>query len=170
MGSTRSFTPRFSTQVSPSCTCSSNSNPYCSPEQPPPCTNTRSIRFGFPSPRIRSPTLRAAAAVNWSAGVSRTASVVLISYGLWSMVGSLSRRSRGTFRNGFPFVRNAGQLTHDLRAQRHFNDTVVNVPLDAGSGSKDDALVGEDVPSDASIQHNAPRFHVALNGARLAYG
>src|ERR1700739_1874284 len=79
IGSTISFTPRFSMQVSPSCSCSSNSKPYCRPEQPPPCTNTRSMSFGFPSPRIRSPTLRAAASVKLSAGASCSASVVLIS-------------------------------------------------------------------------------------------
>ena len=69
-GSTSSFTPRFSTQVSPSCSLSSNSNPYCMPEQPPPCTKTRSIRLGLPSPRIRSPTLRAAASVKFRVTVS----------------------------------------------------------------------------------------------------
>src|SRR5207244_1392894 len=78
MGSTSSLTPRFSMQVSPSWICSSNSKPYCSPEQPPPCTNTRSMSFGFPSPRMRSPTLRAAASVKLSAGASCSASVVLI--------------------------------------------------------------------------------------------
>src|SRR2546429_3811243 len=78
MGSTSSLTPRFSMQVSPSWICSSNSKPYCSPEQPPPCTNTRSMSFGFPSPRMRSPTLRAAASVKLSAGASCNASIVLI--------------------------------------------------------------------------------------------
>src|SRR5438105_14949109 len=158
MGSTSSLTPRFSTQVSPSWICSSNSKPYCSPEQPPPCTNTRSIRFGFPSPRMRSPTLRAAASVNWSVGVSRAASVVLISlpsHGLFGQLQySLSRRARGPFRNGLiRFVRKAGQLTHDLRAERHFNDTVVNVPLDPGSRPQDDPSASKDVPPDGAVQH-----------------
>src|SRR6185437_101364 len=51
---------------------------YCSPEQPPPCTKTRSIRFGLPSPWISSPTLRAAASVNSREGASSEASAVLI--------------------------------------------------------------------------------------------
>src|SRR5882724_1574658 len=120
---------------------------------------------------MRSPTLRAAASVNWSAGVSRTASVVLISLNLWSLSPSLSCRSLGTRRDGLnALVRNAGQLTHDLRAQRHFNDTVVNVPLDSGSGPQNDALASHDVPSHGTIQHNVIGFHIAFDGPCLAYG
>src|SRR6185437_1306701 len=55
-------------QISPSCSASSNSNPYCRPEQPPPCTNTRSISRGLPSPWMRSATLRSAASVKTSGG------------------------------------------------------------------------------------------------------
>src|ERR1700733_1071896 len=77
IGSISSFTPWFSTQVSPSWTCSSNSNPYCRPEQPPPCTNTRSISFGLPSPAINSLTLRAAASVN-SSGASVVSATVCV--------------------------------------------------------------------------------------------
>src|ERR1700691_1040531 len=66
IGSISSLTPWFSTQVSPSWTCSSNSKPYCRPEQPPPCTNTRNMSLGLPSPAISSLTLRAAASVKTS--------------------------------------------------------------------------------------------------------
>src|SRR5450631_918101 len=66
IGSTSSCTPWFSTQKSPSSIFSSKVNPYWKPEQPPPETNTRSLRFGFASSRIRSPTLPAAASVNTS--------------------------------------------------------------------------------------------------------
>src|ERR1700722_7736355 len=66
IGSTSSCTPWFSTQKSPSSIFSSKVNPYWKPEHPPPDTNTRSLRFGFDSSRISSPTLPAAASVKTS--------------------------------------------------------------------------------------------------------
>ena len=47
IGSTSSVTPPFSTRVSPSSEFSSKVKPYWKPEQPPPCTKTRSFRFGI---------------------------------------------------------------------------------------------------------------------------
>src|ERR1700733_15113827 len=66
IGSTKSCTPWFSTQKSPSSIFSSKVKPYWKPEQPPPETNTRNLRFGFDSSRISSPTLPAAASVKIS--------------------------------------------------------------------------------------------------------
>src|ERR1700728_3253113 len=66
IGSTNNWTPRFSTQKSPSSIFSSNVNPYWKPEQPPPDTNTRSFKLGLASSRISSPTFPAAASVNTS--------------------------------------------------------------------------------------------------------
>src|SRR5580698_5147683 len=66
IGSMRSWTPRFSTQKSPSSIFSSKVKPYWKPEQPPPETNTRSFRFGLASSRISSLTLPAAASVKTS--------------------------------------------------------------------------------------------------------
>src|SRR5271170_6888418 len=66
MGSTSNWTPAFSTQKSPSSIFSSKVKPYWKPEQPPPETNTRNLRFGFASSRISSPTLPAAASVKTS--------------------------------------------------------------------------------------------------------
>src|ERR1700722_17373034 len=66
IGSTKSCTPWFSTQKSPSSIFSSKVKPYWKPEQPPPETNTRNLRFGFDSSRISSPTLPAAASVKTS--------------------------------------------------------------------------------------------------------
>src|SRR5580698_3600361 len=66
MGSTKSFTPAFSTQKSPSSIFSSKVKPYWKPEHPPPETNTLSLRFGLASSRINSPTLPAAASVKTS--------------------------------------------------------------------------------------------------------
>src|ERR1700722_12375917 len=66
IGSTKSCTPWFSMQKSPSSTFSSKVNPYWKPEHPPPETNTRNLRLGFASSRISSPTLPAAASVKTS--------------------------------------------------------------------------------------------------------
>src|SRR6266403_6023739 len=66
IGSTKSCTPWFSMQKSPSSIFSSKVNPYWKPEQPPPETNTRNLRAGFASSRISSPTLPAAASVKTS--------------------------------------------------------------------------------------------------------
>src|SRR4029453_14352785 len=88
MGSISSVTPRFFTRVSPSSVFSSNVNPYWNPEQPPPCTNTRSFRLGLASSRISSPTLAAAASVKISVGtrLGATASGVMAS--AWGQNGS----------------------------------------------------------------------------------
>src|ERR1700753_3550198 len=176
MGSTSNFTPRFSTQVSPSWTASSNSNPYCRPEQPPPCTNTRSIRFGLPSPLIRSPTLRAAASVNSSVGASvSTRSVVLISLTfavnrLWSVrVWSLACRLVCCSRDSRP-LRNPGQLTHDLRTQRHFNDPVEHISLYPGGRAEHHTAFGHNVTLDGTVQHNVRGLDRSLDGTGLAHG
>src|SRR3984893_9912948 len=182
IGSTSSFTPRFSTQVSPSWICSSNSKPYCSPEQPPPCPNTRSMSFGFPSPRIRSPTLRAAASVNRSAGASCSASVVLIDLLLWAQ--SRSPLGRGQSRTSHPqgpsalpalaLARRRGlrshahQFSHDLGAHGHFNDAVVNVALDAGCGAQKPGFAGREVPLDRTLKHHARHNQGSLIGAGCA--
>src|SRR3984893_5125328 len=177
-GSTSSFTPRFSTQVSPSWICSSNSKPYCSPEQPPPCTNTRSMSFGFPSPRIRSPTLRAAASVNRSRGASCSASVVLIDLLLWAQ--SRSPLRRGQSRTSHPQVpsallalprglrRKTHQLSLDLGAQGHFNDAVVNVALDAGGRPQNHAFAGVDIALDRPLQPHVRHVHRPFDGAGSA--
>src|SRR5215467_6529785 len=182
MGSTRSFTPRFSTQVSPSWTVSSNSKPYCSPEHPPPCTNTRSMSFGLPSPRIRSPTLRAAASVNLSAGASWSASVMGMASILRNQSKRLSRAgqseavtplesgrraSRRSARRRFRLETH--QLPDDLGAERHFNDAVIHVPLHAGSGAQYHSLDGVDVTLDAAVKHHIRHLHRALDGAALAH-
>src|SRR6056297_622147 len=80
IGSTSSVTPWFSTWVSPSSVFSSNVNPYWKPEQPPPETNTRSMRSALSSSRISSPTFCAAASVNTSGGggISVASGVVVV--------------------------------------------------------------------------------------------
>src|SRR5690606_4634953 len=74
MASMSSVTPPFSMLVSSSFTSSSKVKPYWNPEQPPPCTNTRSLSWSLPSSSISSLTLAAALSVKTrGAGMSVTA-------------------------------------------------------------------------------------------------
>src|SRR5882757_6837648 len=70
IGSINKVTPAFTTCVSPSSIFSSKVKPYWKPEQPPPLTNTRSLRWGFASSRISSPTLLAAESVKTRLGAT----------------------------------------------------------------------------------------------------
>src|SRR3546814_17338321 len=83
MGSTSNCTPFLSSAVSSSLTASSKVKPYWKPEQPPPCTNTRSLSSELPSSASRSLTLAAAESVKtngdggaWRSTVSVTALMV----------------------------------------------------------------------------------------------
>src|SRR5690242_14176078 len=166
MGSTSSFTPWFSTQVSPSCSFSSNSNPYCMPEQPPPWMNTRSLRFGLPSPRIRSPTLRAAASVKVS--VSAAASVMCCTlrarlggrnrFGVFGRCFGGPGFGGGAFRQRYQFPRDDG-------ARGHFNDTVVNIAVDAGLAAQHQAFARMHVAVDGAVHHDVGDFDPALDEA-----
>src|SRR5689334_23474904 len=70
-------TPFFCIDVSSSLTVSSNVKPYWNPEQPPPVTNTRSLRSGLPSSSMSCLTLLAALSLKDSGtGISATASMV----------------------------------------------------------------------------------------------
>ncbi len=74
MASMSSVTPFLLICVSSSATASSNVNPYWKPEQPPPCTNTRSFSSGLPSSSTSSLTLAAALSVKTSGpGISEVA-------------------------------------------------------------------------------------------------
>src|SRR5664279_5615052 len=68
IASMSSVTPFLAIAVSSSLTISSKVKPYWKPEQPPPCTKTRSFRSGFPSSSTSSLTLLAALSVKTSGG------------------------------------------------------------------------------------------------------
>src|SRR3954463_16245090 len=71
MASISSVTPFLLICVSSSATASSNVKPYWKPEQPPPCTKTRSFSSGLPSSSTSSLTLAAALSVKTiGAGIS----------------------------------------------------------------------------------------------------
>src|SRR6478735_3079282 len=87
MASISSETPFLVMVVSSSLVISSKVKPYWKPEQPPPCTNTRSLRSGLPSSAIRSATLAAALSVKTigsgiMAGVWMVSATALIVRGL----------------------------------------------------------------------------------------
>ena len=67
-------TPFLLIDVSSSLTISSKVKPYWKPEQPPPCTNTRSLRSGLPSSSTSSFTLFAALSVKTNGGGGASAS------------------------------------------------------------------------------------------------
>src|ERR1700681_4246109 len=134
IGSTSNCTPPFSTQKSPSSIFSSKVNPYWKPEHPPPETNTRSLRLGLASSRIKSPTLPAAASVNTNTSggggarsVSNAVSVEMLIVLVYSAARAQSkcRVARGT---GVTFRRlgvcPVDQFTIDLGSHRGFNGRV----------------------------------------------
>src|ERR1043165_2495239 len=137
MGSISSVTPAFSTCVSPSSEFSSKVKPYWKPEQPPPCTNTRSFKFGFASSRISSPTLAAAASVKTSVGAADSG-VMAVSMGTEGAgIKPASKFKRSAARRLlFPCVRGLGEglgplarlvdkLAVDLRAHLHLDQRVI---------------------------------------------
>src|SRR5690242_9213440 len=164
IGSTSSFTPWFSTQVSPSCSVSSNSKPYCMPEQPPPWMNTRSLRFGLPSPRMRSPTLRAAASVKMSVSVSVMGC---------TLRAGLCRRNRGVglglrFRRLRGAIRQRDQFPGYDGAGRHFNDPVEDVAVDPCLATEHQPFPGVHVAVHGAIHDDVGHFDPALDDAALA--
>src|ERR1700726_763193 len=134
IGSTRSCTPWFSTQKSPSSTFSSKVNPYWKPEHPPPETNPRSLRLGLASSRIKSPTLPAAASVNTNTSggggarfVSNADSLEMLMVLVYSAALPQSkwrgaRGTGGTFRR--LKVCPVDQFPIDLGSHRRFNGRV----------------------------------------------
>src|SRR6266403_4451038 len=152
IGSTRSCTPWFSMQKSPSSIFSSKVNPYWKPEQPPPETNTRNLRAGLASSRISSTTLPAAASVKTSTlggGGARSAWFIVSDVALISAfypagprpikvpdfswdLGSPVRVPR---RLHIGPICPMDQLSIDLGADGRFNDGVVNIAQNARLGA-----------------------------------
>src|SRR6266446_7458441 len=57
------------------------------------------------------------------------------------------------------------QFTHDLGAQGHFNDAVVDVALDPGGRPQNHALTGVDIALDRTLQHHVRHLHRPFDGA-----
>src|SRR5262245_2193377 len=99
------------------------------------------MRLGFPSPRMRSPTLRAAASVK-----TRSVSAV-------------------TFMSNLDLT----QLTLYLRSQAHFNDAVVDVPQHLGMRPQDEPLTSVDIALDGAIEGHIRHLHGPFDAAILAH-
>src|SRR5437764_11061546 len=79
--------------VSSSFATSSNVNPYCRPEQPPPVTNTRSLSSLLPSSSIKDFTLLAALSVKRSgSGIAVAISFISDLLDSWDSIGTAARR------------------------------------------------------------------------------
>src|ERR1700686_92390 len=186
IGSTKSCTPWFSMQKSPSSTFSSKVNPYWKPEQPPPETNTRNLSAGLASSPINSPPFPAAASVKTSTlgwGGARWAWVIVSDVALmvafypagpWSIkVPDLSLGLR--FTRPVPRRLHAcpicpmDQLPIDLGADRSFNDGVVNIAKNARLGAEFDPIGRVDVAFDDAVQDDIGRDDRALHAAVLAH-
>src|ERR1700730_3210104 len=162
IGSTSSCTPWFSTQKSPSSTFSSNVNPYWKPEHPPPETNTRSLRFGFASSRISSPTLPAAASVKTKTSGGGGAisdckadSEVAFMTVVYSPASGQSklRLARGTsITLAAPEVRPVDHLPVNLGADRGFNDRVPHISQHARLFAQLDPFSGVDIALDDAVE------------------
>src|SRR6185436_9982305 len=121
------LTPFLLMTVSSSFATSSNVNPYCSPEQPPPVTNTRSLSSLLPSSSISDLTLFAALSVK----TSGSGIVVAMSFMY------VSSPSVGISRRGFQLDhlvallgRLVDQLPHHDRADVDLDRLVRHIPCD----------------------------------------
>src|SRR6476620_5305421 len=94
MASMSSDTPFLVMVVSSSLVISSNVKPYWKPEQPPPCTNTRSFRSGLPSSAISSATLAAALSVK-----TKGAGISVGTTSATALMGKLREGNRWSARN-----------------------------------------------------------------------
>src|SRR3954447_7922614 len=181
MGSISSVTPRFSTRVSPSSEFSSNVNPYWNPEQPPPCTNTRSFRLGFASSRISSPTLAAAASVKISVGARLGTADSGVMAAAWGQNGSgssaaalavsclgIARRNCRLFAGLPGLARLVNQLAVDLRTHLHLDQRVVDISCHTRSRAQLDPIVREDVALNSTVEHDVGHRHRTFDNPAIA--
>src|SRR5688572_3916941 len=181
IGSISNVTPPFSTRVSPSSEFSSKVNPYWKPEQPPPCTNTRSFRLGLDSSRISSPTLAAAAFVNTSVGARLGTADSGVMAAAWGQNGSgssgaaltartllLGRRDRGLLAGPSGLARLVDQLAVDLRTHLHLDQRVVDVAGDARRSTELDTVVREDVALHRAVEHDVRYSDRAFDDTAVA--
>src|SRR5688572_18935611 len=166
IGSISSVTPPFTTRVSPSSVFSSKVNPYWKPEQPPPCTNTRSFRLGLASSRISSPTLVAAAFVNTSVGARLGSADSGVMASAWGQNGSgssgapltactlLACSDRGLLASPSGLAGLVNQLAVDLRAHLHLDQRVVDVAGDPRRGAELDPIVRENIALHRTVEHD----------------
>src|SRR5436190_15304056 len=169
MGSMSKLTPFFCITVSSSFVTSSNVNPYCRPEQPPPVTNTRSFRSLLPSSSIRAFTLFAAFSVKRSgAGIAVAMSFICNSPGCNVSVGVLRR---GLELDDLVALGRAlvNQLPHHDRSDVDLDRFVRHISCDPGLGEEFDILRRPYRARDGAVDHHVRDVDFALDLRQLGY-
>src|SRR5689334_11069843 len=179
-------TPFFCIDVSSSLTVSSNVNPYWKPEQPPPVTNTRSLRSGLPSSSISVLTFVAAASVNTNgAGISVIAFIICSGSLLLFNVSLSAASSIRSIRAGLAPVRlfagcalqfhhiggllaDMHQLALDNGADVHFERSVHHVSMDLCLGLQFQMVAGRDRAGDRAVDDHVRDTDFAFDPRTLA--
>src|SRR5688572_21114986 len=166
IGSMRRLTPFFCMTVSSSLATSSNVNPYCRPEQPPPVTNTRSFSSSLPSSSISAFTLLAALSVK----ISGSGIAVLMSFMLVSPVCSSIRGARcGLELHHLVAARGCfvDQLPHHDRADVDLDRLVGHISCDTGLGEEFDILGRAHRSRDGAVDDHVRDVNLALDLRQL---
>src|SRR5438132_12769049 len=139
--------------------------PYCSPEHPPPVTNTRSFRSLLPSSSMRAFTLLAALSVKRSG--SGIVAVVAMSFMKFS-VGSVSSASVGIARVGLELDDLLAllralvhQLPHHDRTDVDLDRSVCDISCDTCLGEALDILRRAPATCDGGVDRRLREVDVA---------
>src|SRR6185437_2126934 len=162
------LTPFFCMTVSSSLATSSNVKPYCSPEQPPPVTNTRSLSSLLPSSSISDFTLLAALSVKRSgSGIAVAMSFMIpfsvgISISVGISGGGLELHHLLTLLGAFVY-----QLPHHDRADVDLDRFVRDITCDPRLGEEFDVLRPAHRSRDGAVDHHMGYIDVALDFCKL---
>src|SRR5476651_455363 len=162
----RRLTPFFDITVSSSLVTSSNVNPYCRPEQPPPVTNTRNLRSLLPSSSMRAFTLLAALSVKMSgSGIVADMSFIAILQCCDSVGGArrgLQLHDLVAFLRAF-----VDQLAHHDRADVNLDGLVRDISCDTGLREEFDVLGASHGASDGPVDDHMGYIDVAFDFCKL---
>src|ERR1700674_1787874 len=169
MGSMSRLTPFFCITVSSSFATSSKVNPYWSPEQPPPVTNTRSLSSLLPSSSMRDFTLLAAFSVKRSgSGIAVAMSFMMILQFDLDSVGVA--RVRLELDHLVVLLRAfVHQLAHDDRADVDLGRFIRDISCDTRLGQEFDVLGATHRAGDRSVDHHMRNVDVAFDLGELGY-
>src|SRR4051812_35972549 len=152
-----SITPFFSITASSSFFTSSKVKPYWNPEQPPPVTNTRSLRSGLPSSSISCFTLPAALSEKSSGtGISVTAFIA------WLLLSGLGRRRDLQF-DALHFLGAMHQAAFDDRALVDLDAFIVHIPFDPRARLEFEGLERVHRPVDGAVDHDVGGLDFAVD-------
>src|SRR5262245_3628246 len=147
----RRLTPFFCMTVSSSFVTSSNVKPYCRPEQPPPVTNTRSLRSLLPSSSISAFTLLAALSLKISgSGIAVVMSFIAVLLVLRSVGVRLGLQLHHLVALGAL----VHQLAHHDRADMNLDRFVRDISCDPCLREEFDVLRSAHRPCDSAVDHH----------------